>query len=215
MNLATVPAQTPKTHGTTKELLDEKVRRVGVGVSGFRRNFRVKCRGREAGPSVATKKSAAYTDNDDIIYGRKYGMALTMNLLNPANPNGAVVLWVISSGFFSSHEETLNPGFVSRVEPLLDRGYTVFLVMHASAPQFELREVNKDIHRAVRFVRSHAGDYGFDPQGIGITGSSAGGYLASWLGTTGWPAMQPQRIRWNARRARFRPWRVSFRATIG
>jgi acetyl esterase/lipase len=95
------------------------------------------------------------------------------------------VLWVISSGFFSSHEETLDPGFVSRVEPLLDRGYTVFLVMHASAPQFELREVNKDIHRAVRFVRCHAGDYGIDPQRIGITGSSAGGYLATWLGTTG------------------------------
>ena len=141
--------------------------------------------GREAEPSVATKKSAAYTRTDDIIYGRKYGMALTMNLLKPANPNGAAVLWVISSGFFSSHEETLDPGFVSRVEPLLDRGYTVFLVMHASAPQFELREVNKDIHRAVRFVRSHAGDHGFDPQRIGITGSSAGGYLASWLGTTG------------------------------
>ena len=131
--------------------------------------------GGEADPSVATKKSAAFTRTDDIIYGRKYGMALTMNLLKPANPNGAAVLWVISSGFFSSHEETLDPGFVLRVEPLLDRGYTVFLVMHASAPQFELREVNKDIHRAVRFVRSHAGDHGFDPQRIGITGSSAGG----------------------------------------
>jgi acetyl esterase/lipase len=141
--------------------------------------------GGEAEPSVAVKKSAAYTRTDDIIYGRKYGMALTMNLLKPANPNGAAVLWVISSGFFSSHEETLNSGFVSRVEPLLDRGYTVFLVVHGSAPQFELREVNQDIHHAVRFVRCHAGDYGIDPQRIGITGSSAGGYLASWLGTTG------------------------------
>ena len=73
------------------------------------------------------------------------------------------MLWVISGGFFSSHEETLNPGFVARVEPLLDRGYTVFLVVHGSAPEFELREINKDIHRAVRFVRCHAGDYGIDP----------------------------------------------------
>ena len=134
---------------------------------------------------IPTPKSAAYTRTNDIIYGRKYGMALTMNLLKPATPNGAAVLWVISGGFFSSHEETLNAGFVARLEPLLDRGYTVFLVMHGSAPQFELREISKDIHRAVRFVRCHASDYGIDPQRIGITGGSAGGYLATWLGTTG------------------------------
>lgn len=141
--------------------------------------------GGETEHPVPARKPAAHTRTDDIIYGRKYGMALTMNLLRPANPNGAAVLWVISGGFFSSHEETLDSGFVARVEPLLDRGYTVFLVVHGSAPQFELREINKDIHRAVRFVRCHAGDYGIDPQRIGITGSSAGGYLATWLGTTG------------------------------
>ena len=134
---------------------------------------------------IPARKPAVYTRTDDIIYGRKYGMALTMNLLKPANPNGAAVLWVISGGFFSSHEETLNAGFVARVEPLLNRGYTVFLVVHGSAPQFELREITKDIHCAVRFVRCHAGDYGIDPQRIGITGGSAGGYLATWLGTTG------------------------------
>jgi acetyl esterase/lipase len=141
--------------------------------------------GAETEPPAPALKPAVHMRANDIIYGRKYGMALTMNLLKPANPNGAAVMWVISGGFFSSHEETLDAGFVARVEPLLDRGYTVFLVVHGSAPQFELREVTKDIHRAVRFVRCHAGDYGIDPQRIGITGGSAGGYLATWLGTTG------------------------------
>jgi acetyl esterase/lipase len=141
--------------------------------------------GGETERPVPARKPAAYTRTDEIIYGRKYGMALTMNLLRPASPNGAAVLWVVSGGFLSSHEETLDSGFISRVEPLLDRGYTVLLVVHGSSPQFELREINKDIHRAVRFVRCHADDYGIDPQRIGITGSSAGGYLATWLGTTG------------------------------
>jgi acetyl esterase/lipase len=133
----------------------------------------------------ARSESPAFTRTDDIIYGRKYGMALTMNLLKPVKPNGAAVIWVISGGFFSSHEETLHRSFVARVEPLLNRGYTVFLVMHGSAPQFELREITKDIHRAVRFVRAHASGYAIDSQRIGITGSSAGGYLATWIGTTG------------------------------
>ena len=124
--------------------------------------------GGAAEPSLAAKKPAVYTRTNDILYGRKYGMALTMNLLKPTKPNGGAVLWAISGGFFSSHEETLNSGFVSRVAPLLDRGYTVFLVVHGSAPQFELREINKDMHRAVRFVRCHAGKYGIDPQRLSL-----------------------------------------------
>ena len=37
--------------------------------------------GETPGP-VPAQKPAAYTRTNDIIYGRKYGMALTMNLPN-------------------------------------------------------------------------------------------------------------------------------------
>jgi len=127
----------------------------------------------------------AWARIDDVIYGRKAGMALTMNVFRPSKQNGAGVVWVVSGGFYSRYEDTLNQGFVNRLKPLLDRGYTVFTVMHGSAPQFEIREIINDIHRAVRFVRYHAEDYGIDSGRIGITGGSAGGYLATLMGTTG------------------------------
>jgi acetyl esterase/lipase len=41
-----------------------------------------------------------------------------------------------------------------------------------------------DMRRAVRFIRRHAGEYGVDPNRIGVFGSSAGGQLALLLGTT-------------------------------
>ena len=41
-----------------------------------------------------------------------------------------------------------------------------------------------DRARAVRFIRQHAGEYGVDPNRIGVFGSSAGGQLALLLGTT-------------------------------
>ncbi len=66
--------------------------------------------GGETERPVPVRKPAAYTRTDEIIYGRKSGMALTMDLLRPANSNGAAVLWVVSGGFFSSHEETLDSG---------------------------------------------------------------------------------------------------------
>jgi len=35
-----------------------------------------------------------------------------------------------------------------------------------------------DVFSAIRFLRENASDYGIDPEKIGVTGSSAGGYLA-------------------------------------
>ena len=57
--------------------------------------------------------------------------------------------------------------------------------MHGSQPRFIIPEITQDMHRAVRFVRSRADQYKFDPQRIGITGASAGGHLSLMLGTTG------------------------------
>jgi acetyl esterase/lipase len=41
----------------------------------------------------------------------------------------------------------------------------------------------EDAQRAIRFVRSHAKDYGIDPNRVGIWGFSAGGHLASTAAT--------------------------------
>jgi acetyl esterase/lipase len=41
----------------------------------------------------------------------------------------------------------------------------------------------QDVLRAIRFVRSHAGDYKINPDRIGIMGSSAGGHLAASAAT--------------------------------
>ena len=41
----------------------------------------------------------------------------------------------------------------------------------------------EDAQRAVRYVRSHAAEYGIDPHRIGVMGFSAGGHLAALTGT--------------------------------
>jgi acetyl esterase/lipase len=124
----------------------------------------------------------SYTRIEDVIYGRKNGTALTLDVFRPGREaNGAAVVLVVSGGFFSSHDAIL-PAFF---RPLLDRGYTVFAVVHGSQPRFTVPEIIPDINRAVRFVRHHARDYGVDPNRIGITGASSGGHLSLMLGTAG------------------------------
>jgi dipeptidyl aminopeptidase/acylaminoacyl peptidase len=75
----------------------------------------------------------------------------------------------------------------ARYVPFLQRGYTVFLVCHGSQPKFTVSEIVADIHRSVRFIRVHAKDYGVDPDRLGITGVSSGGFLALTIGTKGTP----------------------------
>lgn len=117
----------------------------------------------------------------EVIYGRKDGMALTMDVLTPKKPNGAAVAWMVSGGWFSAHQ-AINPAFV---DALLDRGYTVFAVVHGSQPRYTIPDCVADVTRAVRFIRANAAEYGIDPNRIGVTGGSAGGHLSLMLGTTG------------------------------
>jgi len=125
----------------------------------------------------------SFTRTEDVIYGRKFGTALTLDVFQPAKPNGYGILFMVSGGFFSSHE-AVAPMFY---RALLDRGYTVFAVVHGSQPRFIIPEIEQDIHRAVRFVRHNAAKYGVNPDKLGITGGSAGGHLSLTMGTKGGP----------------------------
>ncbi len=123
----------------------------------------------------------------EIVYGRKFGTALTFDVIKPPTPNGYAAIFMVSGGFFSGHEAidgSLKGGLFT---PLLDRGYTVFAVVHGSQPKFVIPEIAEDIHRAVRFIRSHAADYGVKPDHFGIFGASAGGHLSLTMGTQGGP----------------------------
>ena len=123
-----------------------------------------------------------YTRQEDVIYGRKFGTALTLDVFTPKGPtNGAAVVMVVSGGWFSSHEG-INVGFFQSV---LDRGYTVFAVVHGSNPKFTIQDAISDLNRAVRYIRHRAADFKIDPQRIGIMGGSAGGHLSLMQGMAG------------------------------
>ena len=122
----------------------------------------------------------------DIVYGRKSGMGLIMDVLKPKEPNGIGVIFMVSGGF-NSDIGILDSGIfrIDAFSPFLDRGQTVFLVCHSSQPKFTVPEIIPDIHRAVRFIRTHAHKVGVDPDRLAITGASSGGFLSLALATGG------------------------------
>ncbi len=126
---------------------------------------------------------APFERTEDVVYGRKYGVALTLDVFTPREANGAAVIEVMSGGWVSAHE-WINPGVFAE---FLKRGYTVFAVVHGCQPKFAIPEVAADMHRSVRFIRHNAERFKIDANRLGITGGSAGGHLSLLIGTSGKP----------------------------
>ena len=136
-----------------------------------------------AAPASQPTTAKSYTRQENIVYGRSYGAALTFDLFRPTGKaNGAAAVFVVSGGWVSAHELLGTPFFDGFLEPLTSRGYTVFAVCHACQPKFQIPEIIDNLNRSVRFIRFHASDYGIDPNRIGITGGSAGGHLSLMQG---------------------------------
>ena len=131
---------------------------------------------------AVAQEAANFERQQDVIYGRKDGLAMTMDVFTPKeNKNGAAVIFCVSGGWVSAHA-AIHPSFV---QEFLNRGYTVFAVVHGSQPKYTNLDAISDLNRAVRFIRTHAADYGVDPNRFGITGASAGGHLSLMIGTAG------------------------------
>ena len=63
------------------------------------------------------------------------------------------------------------------------RGVAAFVLTYRYGPRYHHPIPLLDAQRAIRYVRSHAAEDGIDPDHIGIWGFSAGGHLASTVGT--------------------------------
>jgi acetyl esterase/lipase len=129
---------------------------------------------------------------EDVVYERKFGMALTLDVFQPKDPNGCGLLFLVNGGWLSSKETpmmvTVRP---SDYQVFLDRGYTVFAIVTSSQPRFRIAEQMQDVDRAVRFVRANAKRFDVDPRKLGVLGASSGGHLSLSIATRGGPG-KPQ-----------------------
>lgn len=137
---------------------------------------------------VAEGATADVRRTEDVIYGRKFGMALTMDVFQPAKPHGGGLLFLVNGGWLSSKDTprmvTVRP---SDYQVFLDRGYTVFAVVTSSQPQFKISDQMQDVQRAVRFVRANAKRFDVHPRRLGVLGASSGGQLTLSIAARGEP----------------------------
>ena len=71
------------------------------------------------------------------------------------------------------------------VKPFVSKGYAVASINYRLSQHAVFPAQIEDCKAAIRFLRANADKYGFDPNGFGVWGASAGGHLAALLGTSG------------------------------
>lgn len=139
-------------------------------------------------PDVSAEEHLQTHRTEDVIYGRKDGLALTMDVFQPAQANQCGIIYLVNGGWLSSKDtprmQNITPEYY---QPFLDRGFTVFAVVTSSQPKYAIPDLISDSQRAIRFVRASAKRWGVRPDRLGVTGSSSGGHLTLAVATMSRP----------------------------
>jgi acetyl esterase/lipase len=106
-----------------------------------------------------------------------------LDLYVPADRRGEPLIVVVHGGGWVSGDkagDSLNPVPLD----LLWDGYAIASVNYRLAPGATWPAQIQDCKAAIRWLRAHANDYGYDPNRVGAYGESSGGHLAAVLGTS-------------------------------
>ncbi|NPD92437.1 alpha/beta hydrolase [Xylanibacter muris] len=93
---------------------------------------------------------------------------------------GAAVIVIPGGGYVKQAYETVGVSFAKWLNTF---GVTAFVLIHRLPNQPDLEEPSiapvMDAQRAVKWIRSHAADYGVSPHKIGLIGCSAGAHISA------------------------------------
>jgi acetyl esterase/lipase len=140
-----------------------------------------------------TEMPSASSEIKDVAYAaQSNAQKLDIYLPSRGVKPYPVIVWIHPGGFFEgdkSGEGAADPlariNMKVLVPPMLDRGYAVAAINYRLSHEAHYPSVINDAKAAVRWVRANAGKYGFDPEKVASWGSSAGGYLSSFLAVSG------------------------------
>jgi acetyl esterase/lipase len=118
----------------------------------------------------------------NIEYANPDGQHLQLDLARPKTGEGPfpAILCIHGGGFRAGSRQ----GYDAQCIRLAQHGYVAATVTYRLAPRYQFPAAVNDVKEAVRWLRANADKYHLDPHRVGVTGGSAGGHLAQFLGVT-------------------------------
>jgi pectinesterase len=139
-------------------------------------------------PAPVTGASASFTPTNatfktDIEYGAAGGEKLLLDACVPEGDGPFPVAIMVHGGGWSSGDKQQDVSVL--FEPLTSAKFTWFSINYRLAPKHRWPACLDDVETAIRWVKTHAGEYKGDPQRIALIGYSAGGHLMCQAVVTG------------------------------
>src|ERR1700693_2446789 len=136
----------------------------------------------QAAPQAAPAKekpAVSYKQQKDVVLGEADGVGLAMDIFTPVGKrNGLAVIDVASGAWYSDRGKIRDHERGQFFQIFCSHGYTVFAIRPGSRSRFSAPEMVQNLRKGIHWVRDHAGEFGIDPDHMGLCGASAGGHLA-------------------------------------
>ena len=127
--------------------------------------------------SRAEVDGAARFESDVVFTVRPDG-PLAGDLVLPAGRGPWPVMVLVHGGGFQAGDKAMETGWARYLASIGVASFAVnYRLSTPERPTFP--EALFDVKAAVRFLRTHAGEFGLDSEAIGVMGESAGGHLAA------------------------------------
>jgi acetyl esterase/lipase len=115
----------------------------------------------------------------DLSYVTNGHVRQKLDLYLPASPKGPLLVYIHGGGWQTDTKDQVEGLW------LLRQGYAVASLDYRFSTDAIFPAQIEDCKAAIRWLRAHAREYGYDPTRVGVWGSSAGGHLTALLATIG------------------------------
>ena len=124
----------------------------------------------------------SYTLTNHIAYSNVDDQELLLDAYIPSADGKYPAVLVIHGGAWRFGDRKQ---LSSYARSLAERGFSCFAIDYRLAPKHKFPAQIEDCRAAVKWIRKSASKYKVDASKLGVIGYSAGGHLATLLGTTG------------------------------
>ena len=116
----------------------------------------------------------------DLEYAQVDGVSLKLDIYLPEkkDPAPPLMIWIHGGGWRNGDKRMVNRAVVR----LSQAGYAVASINYRLKDLTIHPDHIHDCKAAVRWLRAHASEYGYDPKRVAVGGGSAGGHLSLLLG---------------------------------
>jgi acetyl esterase/lipase len=116
----------------------------------------------------------------DIPYAEPNNERQTLDVYAPAEGDDhPIVVWIHGGGWRRGDKANVH----DKPQAFTQRGFVFVSTNYRFVPNVTIKEMTRDIARAIRWVHDHAREYGGDPQSVYVMGHSAGAHLAALVCT--------------------------------